>query len=300
MASQWQNFLRNLGEWRGTFSSINLAGATVDCTASILSLEAADDDRLVRFRLRRWPTAEQVGEPSRDISEDYRSLGRQVVFFETGSFCKGMLQVSPGTAFGGEFGFVDGVLRLRASLLQGAALLLVRDHIRLCSGDGGGPPNGPHRPRSGGVDGSVDLVEYASIEDEIETAAIWVTEQIRSGIPVEQIALIVPEIDPYAERLADHHPHTAGAVGGGVDRHLFASTRVAPGARRLDANLKVAKAGYLDVVALHELPHHEVKKRIDHVLGFAFIKTNLIKKSLREFVFCHCLIIGGHVDLVIS
>ena len=132
MASQWQNFLRNLGEWRGTFSSINLAGATVDCTASILSLEAADDDRLVRFRLRRWPTAEQVGEPSRDISEDYRSLGRQVVFFESGSFSKGTLQVSPGTAFGGEFGFVDGDRRHRLVQLHsdGGALetlVLIRE-----------------------------------------------------------------------------------------------------------------------------------------------------------------------------
>ena len=131
MASQWQNFLRNLGEWRGTFSSINLAGE-IDCTASILSLEAADDDRLVRFRLRRWPTAEQVGEPSRDISEDYRSLGRQVVFFETGSFCKGTLQVSPGTAFGGEFGFVDGDRRHRLVQLHSDAgaletLVLIRE-----------------------------------------------------------------------------------------------------------------------------------------------------------------------------
>jgi hypothetical protein len=132
MASQWQNFLRNLGEWRGTFSLINLAGEIVDCTASILSLEAADDDRLVRFRLRRWPTAEQVGEPSRDISEDYRSLGRQVVFFETGSFCKGTLQVSPGTAFGGEFGFVDGDRRHRLVQLHSDAgaletLVLIRE-----------------------------------------------------------------------------------------------------------------------------------------------------------------------------
>jgi len=132
MAGQWQNFLRNLGEWRGTFSSIDLAGQIVDCTASILSLEAADDDRLVRFRLRRWSTAEQLGDPSRDVSEDYRSLGRQVVFFDSGSFCKGTLQVSPGTAFGGEFGFVDGDRRHRLVQLHNAegaleTLVLIRE-----------------------------------------------------------------------------------------------------------------------------------------------------------------------------
>ncbi|MBI5628203.1 MAG: hypothetical protein HY953_04735, partial [Candidatus Rokubacteria bacterium] len=61
----------------------------------------------------------------------------------------------------------------------------------------------PHRPRSTGADGSVDVEEYPSIEDEIEAAATWVTEQIAAGIAAEQIALIVPEIDPYAPLLLD-------------------------------------------------------------------------------------------------
>jgi len=61
----------------------------------------------------------------------------------------------------------------------------------------------PERPRSAGPDGSVDLEEYPSVEDEIEAAATWVTEQIAAGTPVEQIALIVPEIDPYGGLLAD-------------------------------------------------------------------------------------------------
>ena len=61
----------------------------------------------------------------------------------------------------------------------------------------------PQRPRSTGPDGSVDLEEYPSIEEEIEAAATWVTEQIAAGLAVEQIALIVPETDPYAALLAD-------------------------------------------------------------------------------------------------
>jgi RecB family exonuclease len=61
----------------------------------------------------------------------------------------------------------------------------------------------PARPRSGGADTTVDLEEYPSIEEEIEAAATWVTEQIAAGTPVEQIALIVPEVDPYAAALAD-------------------------------------------------------------------------------------------------
>ena len=77
----------------------------------MLTLESADDDRLVRFALRRWPAdlpvapgggpAEGAGEPSRAVEQDYRSLGRQVVFFDSGAFNKGSLQVAPNTTFGG-------------------------------------------------------------------------------------------------------------------------------------------------------------------------------------------------------
>lgn len=61
----------------------------------------------------------------------------------------------------------------------------------------------PRRPRSRGPDGTVDLEEYPSIEDEIEAAATWVTEQIAAGTPLEQIALVVPEVDAYAPLLSD-------------------------------------------------------------------------------------------------
>lgn len=77
MTSQWQNFLRNLGEWRGTFASMDASGVIQETTASILTLAAEDDGRLVRFRLRRFADGDSDGTPSRDISEDYRSLGRR-------------------------------------------------------------------------------------------------------------------------------------------------------------------------------------------------------------------------------
>ena len=120
MASQWQNFLRNLGDWRGSFTSLSPTGAELDTTPSILTLEngaaagagEAVEERLVRFRLRRYANGFDQ-EPTRDISQDYRSLGRQVVFFDSGSFCKGSLQVAPNTPFGAEFGFVAGDRRHR-------------------------------------------------------------------------------------------------------------------------------------------------------------------------------------------
>lgn len=142
MASQWQNFLQNLGEWRGSFATLDATGALVSLSPSILTLHSAEDDRLVRFGLRRWPAgvavapgggpAGEAGEPSRDIQQDYRSLGKQVVFFVTGTFCKGSLQVAPGTAFGGEFGFIGGDRRHRLVVLYDEAgaldqLVLIRE-----------------------------------------------------------------------------------------------------------------------------------------------------------------------------
>ena len=55
MTSQWQTFLGNLGEWRGSFPGIAADGTLLDSTASVLTLASEDDGRLVRFGLRRWP-----------------------------------------------------------------------------------------------------------------------------------------------------------------------------------------------------------------------------------------------------
>ena len=133
MDGQWRNFLRNLGAWRGSFASLSPTGELRHTTASLLTLEASDDDRLVTFSLQRWPTDAPVGEPSRSMSQEYRSLGRQVVFFESGAFCKGSLQVAPATVFGGEFAFVIANRRHRLVHLTDsegvpAELVLIREH----------------------------------------------------------------------------------------------------------------------------------------------------------------------------
>lgn len=139
MSSQWHNFLLNLGEWRGSFTSLDREGLISGSTPSILTLEDAAppgagdgvEERLVRFRLRRYADGFE-SEPSRDVRQDYRTLGRQVVFFATGAFCKGSLQVAPNTAFGAEFGFVAGDRRHRLVQLFDVAgrfdgLVLIRE-----------------------------------------------------------------------------------------------------------------------------------------------------------------------------
>ena len=109
----WQNFLKNLGEWRGSFTRLTPQGAEVSSTPSILTLEGLEDNQLVRFRLRRYDNTDYQDPPSQDYSQDYRSLGRQAIFFDTGAFSKGPWQLAPFTEFGAEFGFVDGDRRFR-------------------------------------------------------------------------------------------------------------------------------------------------------------------------------------------
>ncbi|MFM9073652.1 MAG: DUF3598 family protein [Cyanobium sp.] len=154
MSSQWHNFQRNLGEWRGSFATVDADGQVLDASPSILTLEPEEEGRLVRFGLRRWPARTPVapgggpladaGAPTRDIQQDYRSLGRQVVFFEPGTFCKGSLQVAPNTAFGGEFGFISADRRHRLVVLYSESgrfdhLVLIRE-FRAGSGAEEFPP----------------------------------------------------------------------------------------------------------------------------------------------------------------
>lgn len=154
MASQWQNFLRNLGEWRGSFTSLDREGRELERTPSVLTLTSHEEGQRVQFGLQRWPAdtaiaagggpGEGAGAPSRNLEQEYRSLGRQVVFFETGTFCKGTLQVAPNTAFGAEFGFIAADRRHRLVQLYDPAgvveqLVLIRE-FRAGSGAGECPP----------------------------------------------------------------------------------------------------------------------------------------------------------------
>jgi hypothetical protein len=56
----------------------------------------------------------------------------------------------------------------------------------------------PSRPRSSGPDGTVDLEEHSGVEEELEATADWVARQIAAGIPLEEIAVLVPTLDPIA------------------------------------------------------------------------------------------------------
>jgi hypothetical protein len=137
MGSQWDNFLQNLGEWQGSFATVDLQGQIVEITPSILSLVRGEEEKLVHFRLRRFGDGYDR-EPTREINQEYRHLGKQVIFFNSGSFCKGSMQVAPFTPLGAEFGFVAGDRRHRLVTLYSEAgdfenLVLIRE-FRVGSG----------------------------------------------------------------------------------------------------------------------------------------------------------------------
>ena len=113
MASNWENFLKNLGEWRGSFTKISPNGEILGSTPSILNLEADDNNQAVLFRLRRFDSHDYDSPPIQDYQQEYRSLGRQNIFFATGAFSKGTLQLAPFSEFGAEYGFVDHDRRSR-------------------------------------------------------------------------------------------------------------------------------------------------------------------------------------------
>lgn len=131
MESNWENFLKNLGEWVGSFTQVSTDGELLTSTPSILTLEGLEDNQLVRFRVRRF--ANSLSEqPTVDTTQEYRSLGKQAVFFDTGAFSKGSLQVAPFSEFGAEYGFVSGDRRSRLVQLFGKqgsfdSLTLIRE-----------------------------------------------------------------------------------------------------------------------------------------------------------------------------
>ncbi len=104
--NNWTNFLKNLGEWQGSFTSVSPEGELLNSTPSILNLEGLENNQLVLFRLRRFGAGGYSEPPISDYSQEYRSVGRQIIFFETGAFSKGSLQLAPFSEFGAEYGFV--------------------------------------------------------------------------------------------------------------------------------------------------------------------------------------------------
>ena len=81
--NNWENFLKNLGEWQGSFTKISPDGEILDSTLSIINLEGLENNKLVKFRLRRFGGNSYEETPTQDYAQEYRSVGKQMIFFLT-------------------------------------------------------------------------------------------------------------------------------------------------------------------------------------------------------------------------
>ena len=127
MLAQWDCFLKNLGEWQGSFTRFSPQGEEISDTPTLVTLEGLNNDRNVHQVVRYLPP----NEPSRDVVVDYDSLNRSILFFENGAFSQGSMQWSPYSTFGTEFGLIDnefgnGERRLRMVELYNTSAKLER------------------------------------------------------------------------------------------------------------------------------------------------------------------------------
>lgn len=121
MNSQWQCLLQNLGEWRGSFARFSPTGERQEETPTIVSLEGLDNNQTIRQTIRRYASTVNTGFDtslltSQPIDEKvlvYSSLGRGVLFFDTGAFSQGSIQFGPFSDFGAELALIAGNCRLR-------------------------------------------------------------------------------------------------------------------------------------------------------------------------------------------
>ncbi len=127
MLSKWDCFLKNLGEWHGSFTRFSPLGEETVDTPTLVTLEGLNDNTKVHQEVHYYPP----NEPPRDVILDYESLNRSILFFENGAFSQGSMQWSPYSTFGGEFGIIDndfgdGTRRLRMVELYNSSSQLER------------------------------------------------------------------------------------------------------------------------------------------------------------------------------
>lgn len=131
MATQWERLLKNQGTWVGSFTQIAPSGEILRDIPSEVVLQPLDSGQTMHQVVRKYP----AGESPEEITLNYRSLGRGVLFCETGAFSQGSLQWSPVSDFGAELGLIHQNERLRVVLTfprqpQLGSLTLIREHLQ--------------------------------------------------------------------------------------------------------------------------------------------------------------------------
>ncbi len=139
-SSQWERLLKNQGTWVGSFTQLSAAGEVLQDTPSEVTLEPLNQNNTIRQIIRKRPP----GQPPSETVLEYSSLGRGVLFCETGAFSQGSIQRSPVGEFGAELGLIYGPERLRLAQIfpkqpRLGSLTLIREHL-----DGAAPTPRPN------------------------------------------------------------------------------------------------------------------------------------------------------------
>jgi RecB family exonuclease len=122
----------------------------------------------------------------------------------------------------------------------------------------------PDRFRSTGPDHTVDIEEHSGVEAEIEATADWVARQIASGTALEEIAVLVPALDPLAGLVADrlarlpwHDGSIPVHIAGGLTLTCFsAGARALAVVRALRAHLAVGALADVIPALRSSAPNH--------------------------------------------
>jgi hypothetical protein len=131
VTSQWDRLLQNQGTWVGSFTQVSPEGDILGDTPTEVALIPTDGGQGMRQEIRRY----LPGQPVSETVLAYRSLGRGVLFAETGAFSQGAIQWSPVSEFGAELGLIHGHERLRLAQVfsrqpQLSTLTLIREHLQ--------------------------------------------------------------------------------------------------------------------------------------------------------------------------
>lgn len=131
MASQWERLLKNQGTWVGSFTQISADGTILADVPSEVLLQPQEAGDWMHQVIRKQP----LGQPVQETTLGYRSLGKGVLFCETGAFSQGAPQRSPVSDFGAELGLIHQTERLRVAMIFPKQptlgnLTLIREHLR--------------------------------------------------------------------------------------------------------------------------------------------------------------------------
>ncbi|QFZ92989.2 DUF3598 family protein [Synechococcus elongatus] len=123
MKSVWNCLLENVGEWRGSFASLNLQGEILSEQPTIVTLTASDDRQQAKI------VVDYQRQPERRVEIPFASVSRAYIGFDDGAFSQGSMQLAPFGEFGSEQGLLADqqrrrlVWQYRDRQLQGLTLI---------------------------------------------------------------------------------------------------------------------------------------------------------------------------------